>query len=281
MKKRNKLFILVLIFVLILGNIIYSNNHLTFSQHSVETDLSTPIRIIQLSDLHNKKFGENNKNLIKKILEQKPDIVVMTGDMVNSYQKDLTTVTSLIRELSKSIPVYFSLGNHEISYQQNFDVDLKEIFENTGAVVLDYEYADVSIKGNNLRIGGYYGYYRTPHLDTTSAEQKKIMSKFSNEFEDTDIYKLLLCHIPTTWVDWDGIDDYPVNLVLCGHYHGGQIRIPFVGGLHAPYVGWFPKNTKGMFVGEKATCILTTGLGSGKKIPRINNPPEIVIIDLL
>ena len=72
-----------------------------------------------------------------------------------------------------------------------------------------------------------------------------------------------------------------LDLVLTGHYHGGQIRLPLVGGLYAPYVGMFPEYTEGLFEGEQATCILSTGLGSGTRLPRINNLPEIVVADLI
>ena len=77
------------------------------------------------------------------------------------------------------------------------------------------------------------------------------------------------------------MDDYPVDLVLTGHYHGGQVRLPMIGGLVAPYVGWFPEYTEGMYVGEKATAILSTGLGSSPGIPRVNNPPQVVVVDLI
>ena len=117
-------------------------------------------------------------------------------------------------------------------------------------------------------------------MRTADENEQKAEIAFAANFENTENIKLLLCHIPTAWVDWGYIDKYPVDVVFTGHYHGGQIRIPFVGGLYAPYVGWFPENTKGMFEGEKATCILSTGLGSENWIPRIHNPAEIVVLNI-
>ena len=100
--------------------------------------------------------------------------------------------------------------------------------------------------------------------------------------ENTDRIKLLINHIPTQWLEWNYIDRDDVDVVFSGHYHGGIIRIPFIDrGVFAPYVGWFPARSKGMYIGKKATCILSAGLGDERGIPRINNPPEIVVVDLI
>ena len=103
---------------------------------------------------------------------------------------------------------------------------------------------------------------------------------FAEQFERTDRLKFLLCHIPTAWLDWEYIDCYPVDVVFSGHYHGGQIRLPGIGGLVAPYVGLFPEYTKGVFYGEQAVCVLSAGVGTEENIPRINNFPEVVVVDL-
>ena len=151
-----------------------------------------------------------------------------------------------------------------------------DAYRAAGAVVLDTAFAALTVKNQDLRIGGFHGYYRYwGMLETTGVEEA-----FADAFENTDRFKLLLDHIPTGWVDWGKIDELPVDLVLSGHYHGGQIRIPLLGGLYAPYIGLFPQYTEGMYVGETATAILSTGLGSSPGIPRINNLPQIVVVDL-
>jgi len=280
-KRINKSTVILILFSLLLVLIsVQINSVLFITKYEINAGFSNPVRIVQLTDLHNHIFGKNNSTLISEITDQKPDIIVMTGDMLNDNGKDIRVIISLISKLSDSFPVYFSMGNHEIKYQKNYDIDLKLELEKAGAIVLDCEYEDVVLNGNLIRIGGYYGYYRTPHLDTEETHKQTELLEFSNCFENTDRFKLLLCHIPTPWVDWNRIDDFSIDLVLCGHYHGGHIRIPFIGGIYAPYVGWFPKYTKGLFIGKVAKCILSTGLGSESFIPRINNPPEIVIIDL-
>ncbi len=271
---------MVLIVVFAVMFFAWTDNKLVISEYSVDVNLIEPLRIVQLTDLHNRQFGKDNEKLVSEILNQNPDLVVMTGDMINEDNVDISIISSLISKLSSKVPVYYSYGNHELIYEKRISSDLYQTIEKAGAIVLNYQYKDIVVKGNSIRIGGYYGFYWTPHMITDNKEESDAMDEFSSSFEDTDSFKLLLCHIPTTWLDWNRIDDFPIDLVLCGHYHGGQIRIPFIGGLYAPYVGWFPKYTKGLFIGKKANCILSTGLGSNRIVPRINNPPEIVVINL-
>lgn len=255
---------------------------LTVSRYSLDANLNSPIRIVQLTDLHNAEFGRNNERLIALVSEQKPDLIVMTGDMLNRDDENTQIVVNLISDLSGVAPVYYGYGNHETAWEQSWGKNLHEIFSSAGAVVLDNEYVDVSVNHCSLRIGGYMGYYRQPGMFRKSAEQREMEFAFFNEFEDTHRYKILLDHIPTAWIDWRYYNKYPVDLVLCGHYHGGLMRIPFLDqGIYAPYVGWFPENTKGLYEGTKAVCVLSAGLGSEYLIPRINNSPEIVVVDLI
>ncbi|MBR2746515.1 MAG: metallophosphoesterase [Erysipelotrichaceae bacterium] len=282
-KKKCKIWYLLILIMFITLFFVYSilfNKSFILSYYEIKSGFSENVRIVHLTDLHNYLFGKNNTKLIKQVLDESPDIVVMTGDMINENEEDLSVILSLIRELNKSVPVYYSFGNDETIYEREFQNDLTYQLEEAGAVVLNYNYLDIVVRNQLIRIGGYYGYYRTPHMDTSDQDKRNAMNEFCDSFENTDTFKLLLSHIPTTWLDWNRIDDFPVDLVLCGHYHGGQIRIPFIGGLYAPNVGWLPKYTKGLFIGKSATCVLSAGLGTEGFPPRINNPPEIVIIDL-
>ncbi len=286
MQMRKVLFrlgvVILIITLLCSGYCIWIDNHLVITKYTLQTSFKKPIRIVQLTDLHNKKFGKNNRKLVSMVRNQNPDLVVMTGDMLNATEEETETVSSLIAEMAKFSQVYYGYGNHEVKWLRNYNVNLQEMLEKQGAVVVNNSYVDIDIKGQPLRIGGYMGYYRAPHMLTHDEEGKKIEWEFAENFEQTDRYKVLLNHIPTQWVDWHYTNKYDVDLVFSGHYHGGVIQIPFINrGLIAPYVGWFPKNTKGVFFGEKGICILSVGLGSEYSIPRVNNPPEIVIADLL
>lgn len=277
-KKKIAFIVFIIIFVVLFLEI--QNDEIIVQQYGVECDISDEIRIIQLTDLHNLEFGDNNIDLVLKVREQVPDLIFMTGDMFGQSD-NLHVIYSCIKQLSQIAPVYFSYGNHERSWENGTESELRKTLTEAGATVLNCEYIDIECKGESIRIGGYYGYYRAPHMRTSDVEEQEKEIAFADDFEDTENIKLLLCHIPTAWVDWEYIDKYPIDVVFTGHYHGGQIRLPFVGGLYAPYVGWFPENTKGIFEGQEATCILSTGLGSENWIPRINNPAEVVVIDLI
>lgn len=255
---------------------------LTVSFYELNLDVKEPIRIVQLSDLHNSEFGDKNCDLIDIVKEQNPDLIFMSGDMLNRDDPNEDVVLELISRLKDIAPVYFGYGNHEDSWEKTFKKTLKYDFESAGAIVVNNNYIDLEFKGSELRIGGYMGYWQQPHMFNGNPYIVRTEREFADDFENTDRIKLLINHIATQWVDWNYIDKYEVDAVFCGHYHGGMIRIPFIDrGVFAPYVGWFPPRTKGMYTGEKATCILSAGLGSEHSIPRINNPPEIVVVDLV
>lgn len=279
MKKRTKIVFLIIVIAL-LAFWMWPRS-LTDTRYEIKADVTNPIRIIQLTDLHGREFGENNSRLISLVEKQKPDLIFITGDMLDEEYKDLSEICTLISKLSEIAPLYYSYGNQETSMIAA-GIDMKIPLEEAGANVLELEYDDITVNGQELRIGGYAGYYRTPHMDTKDEKLKTEKIAFADDFENTDRQKLLLAHIATSWTDWERIDNHPAGVVFCGHYHGGQIRFPIINrGLYAPYAGWLPKFTKGVFEGECATCVLSAGLSSNEKIPRIYNPPEIVVVDLI
>ena len=267
--------------VLVVGYIAHllCSAELTTAFYSIEADVSKAIRIVQLTDLHSYEHGEQNEELIALVKAIDPDLILMTGDMVDKNDESPSAVIELVSALSAEAPLYYGYGNHETEWQNRHTEDLAEILSEAGAIVVNGEYIDTEINGQPIRIGGYPGYYRYPGMMYASDEQTQADIAFADDFENTDRYKILLCHIPTVWLDWNKIDEFPVDLVLSGHYHGGQIRIPLVGGLYAPYVGLFPEYTKGVFEGETAVCVLSAGLVNS--CIRLNNPPEIVVIDLI
>lgn len=277
---------LILAALLILAGVeIYRSNYiLTVSRFTVQSaKVHEPIRVVFLTDLHGREFGTDNCRLLDKIAGEEPDLIALVGDIFNHNADDdeIDRMCLFIQKASEIAPVYFGLGNHETERIVTYDGDLLQRIRQSGAVVLEADYLDIEINGTPARIGGYMGHYRTPHLNTADPILMEQYNRFFADFENTDRFKLLLNHVPTNWVDWHYIDQYPVDLVLSGHYHGGLIRIPFLEqGLVAPYVGLFPRYTKGMFEGSKATCILSTGL-AGSRVPRFFNLPEIAAVDIV
>lgn len=287
MKSRKSKTFLLLLSLLVLVSFFVRSETLTSralvtTTYQIPAPITEELRLVQLTDLHNTEFGDENCDLIMLVADQNPDLILITGDMLNRDEEDVSVITALLPRLADIAPVYYGLGNHEVSWEKTFGRDITKVLENAGAAVLEAEYIDLEFKGQQIRLGGLMAYYRQPGMMRTTQGANERQFRFAAEFEDTDRYKILLNHIPTPWVDWGYNNLYPVNLVLSGHYHGGMIYFPLLErGLYAPYVGWFPENVRGVFEGEKATCVLSAGLGSEYPLPRIHNNPELVVVDLI
>ena len=245
-------------------------------------NLGGPVRIALLSDLHGKSFGRDNSRLIAKIGEQTPDAIFLDGDMIDrsADSADVQELLRLIKRLHEIAPVYFAPGNHELEYMQTDTSLLTQVTE-AGAVIVNDSYVDVAIAGQPLRIGGTMGhafYFGRSEDEFSSSPEYQ----FLKAFEDTDVPKICLAHMPDTFIFNGAYNLWHVDLILSGHTHGGLIRLPFIGGLYAPMQGWFPEYDQGYFrLGEHMQMVITSGLAGHGMIPRINNPPEIVVIDLV
>ena len=245
-------------------------------------NLASPVRIVILSDLHRKSFGRDNSRLIAKIGEQAPDVIFLDGDMIDrsADQADVQELLRLIESLCEIAPVYFAPGNHELEYMQADASFLTRVSE-AGTAVVNDSYADVTLAGQPLRIGGTMGhafYFGRSEEEFSSSPEYQ----FLKAFEDTDVPKICLAHMPDTFIFNGAYNLWNVDLILSGHTHGGLIRLPFIGGLYAPMQGWFPEYDQGYFrLGEHMQMVITSGLAGHGVIPRINNPPEIVVIDLV
>ena len=275
--------VLLLIGIMIGRNLDQSKYFLNYSSYQISSDkINTSVRILQLTDLHNSEFGENNQKLIDRVASQSPDLILITGDLLNSDEPRTDIATNLISSLCDIAPVYISLGNHEMEYQDNFDVNIIELYQAAGAEVLEYQYEDITVNGQQLRLGGIYGYCMPEkYLETDEADPEECA--FLTGFQSTDLYMVLMCHIPVCWMINDGLEEWDVDCVLSGHVHGGQVILPLIGGLYAPDMGWFPGRLKGIFsskTGNKV-LVLSSGLGNTENIPRFNNIPEIVVVDLV
>ena len=279
MKKFGKtvVFSFVLLTGIFLVSLILSQKCLIVRQYTYRNPkIAAPIRAVQLTDLHNYQYGRDNQRLIAKIQKQKPDVIFMTGDMLNEDEDRTDILLHLVREACAIAPVYFSLGNHEVGYEKAYgEDDLTEQLEAAGAVVLEKEYVDTKIAGQEVRIGGVYGYLLPEDWEDGSEQ------RFLEAFVQTDRLKILLSHVPEGLLLWKSMEYWDVDLVFSGHVHGGQVRVPFVGGLFDPEEGFFPTYTRGMFSCGNGTMILSAGLGSSRGIPRVNNLPEIVVCEIV
>ena len=277
-------FLIVFIMGVILGISTYHSNHtLSITNHTLTSSKFTDsIRILHLTDLHNSEFGEENAELIEMCEEHKPDLILLTGDLVNMDEPGTEVATDLISKLTEIAPVYASLGNHELANEATFGNDLIKLYEQAGATVLESEYIDISINDQDIRLGGIYGYC-LPSKYLVTGESRPDECEFLYDFQDTEDCTILMCHMPVTWLINGSLEEWDVDYVFSGHAHGGQIILPFIGGMYAPDMGYFPGNLKGVFSSEDDSnhLILSSGLGSGTWVPRINNKPEIVVVDIV
>ena len=273
----------LLVFITLLGKMFYQSNHsLNCIYYRIQTDKKfKSIRILQLTDLHNSIFEEKNQELVDLMVKQSPDLILITGDLLNSNELNTDIATDLISDLSKIAPVYVSLGNHEVEYQQNYGTDIVQLYADAGAVVLDRQYQDLEVNGQKIRLGGIYGYcLPEKYLETNEADPEECA--FLSDFQNTDLYTILMCHMPACWLLNDGLDEWDVDCIFSGHVHGGQVILPSIGGVYAPDMGWFPGRLQGLYSSAdgSSTMILSTGLGNTESVPRFNNIPEVVTVDI-
>ena len=259
--KRIFLGVFALVIFALGAGIIPSYYSLEVSDYEFENEkIQESVKLVQLSDIHNAEFGKENQRLLKKLKECEPDLIFITGDLINSDENEISPMLDLIKKLREIAPIYFSLGNHDIEYEKRTGIDLTEKLEKAGAKVLEEKFVDVTVKGQKFRIGGLYTVYIPEDYEVHEWGNAKEQAEFLKEMEDTERYKILLSHIPNTWMYYD---------------------TPFVGGLYAPDMGYFPGRLSGVYEKGHTQVILSRGLGSNTEvIPRFNNIPEIVEVEL-
>lgn len=238
-------------------------------------------RIVQVSDLHNAEFGRGNNELLEVIEDCRPDIIVATGDIIDSGRTDTLTAALFVENAMKTAPVYYVTGNHEARLLKQGGTGKDEYFKlesimvNAGANVLHGESVSIERGESEIQIIGIDDpeYLR---LNKYAGENRITLSNI-DEFIKEDIFTVLLSHRPELFEEYA---ESGVNLVIAGHAHGGQFRLPFVGGLFAPNQGFFPRYDSGLYEKNNTKMVVSRGLGNSAVPIRFNNRPEIVVIEL-
>ena len=281
MKKPNKKTVLIVsvLVILCLGIwTLWGNIALEVNEYEIVSDripeAFAGFRIAQVSDLHNKDFGEGYGQLLTLLSEINPDIIVVTGDLIDSRQTDLDVALEFAWQAGKIARVYYVSGNHEARVPEY--EDLKTGLMKAGVVILENQKVQITREGESITLMGIDDpSFQEDYLfgDSESVARQAI-EDLQNE---SDGYTILLSHRPELF---DLYVDTGMDLVFSGHAHGGQFRLPFVGGLVAPNQGFFPKFDEGRFTEENTTMIVSRGVGNSIIPIRFNNRPEIVLVTL-
>ena len=279
-KKRKSIILAVVAAILfaliawiILGNTALELNTYTISSSKLPQSFDG-YRIAHVSDLHNAEMGKNNEKLLTMLRDADPDMIAITGDLVDSRNTDIEVALQLVREAVKIAPCYYVTGNHEARISE-YD-ELKEAMKAAGVTVLEDAQTEISLTGEFITLIGVNDpTYQTDYL---FGDAKTVMNtKLEELHTEQDRFTILLSHRPElfeTYVDHD------LDLVLSGHAHGGQFRLPFVGGLVAPNQGFFPEYDAGLYSMNHTNMIVSRGIGNSILPFRFNNRPEVIIIEL-
>ena len=257
------------------GYALYYRTHYTINFYQETSEkVSASIRIAVISDIHNREYGENNEVLISDLQTLKPDLILFLGDVIIRDEDDYQPMLNLVSALTGIAPCYGVLGNHE-SERIYFGSDrtLPEKFETAGLKLLRNSREDIRIGEDTLQLIGVEGTaYGFEHYGGREFMERADI--------DPSSYCIVMTHIPILFETQ--LSKYGFDLGIAGHVHGGIVNLPLLGGLYSDEEGFFPEFSAGKSIlGNQQTLIISAGLGDSKPFPpRINNTPELVVIDI-
>ena len=253
----------------------YTKSHyeVTFYQETSKK-VSQNIRLIVISDIHNREYGPDNEVLISDIRSLKPDLILFAGDMVIKKQDDYQSALNLVSNLTKIAPCYGVMGNHEDEriYNMN-DTELVGKFEKAGLNILRNKQETIQIGQDRIQLMGISS-------TTTYGFETYGARKFMDDTPiDSSAYCIVMAHVPYLYDSQ--LSDYLFDLGIAGHTHGGLAILPHFGGIYVQEEGFFPKYDGGRIIlSNGKPLIISRGLGDSRSIPRVNNMPELVVIDI-
>ena len=265
--------------ILIVLFFIWQNNHIVRSDHKYISEKIPAefngFKIVHISDLHNKSFGKDQEYILDKISSASPDIIIVTGDLIDKRRFDLETSLLFIKGAMEIAPIYYVSGNHEALSGEYENITSQLI--NHGVIVLDDAKVELVKDNSKIEILGLRdpAFITSRYSDITDTSE---MKENLNIMRDDSIFQILLSHRPEL------IDIYSeknIDMIFSGHAHGGQFRIPGIGGIVAPGQGFFPKYESGSHILNNSTIYVSRGLGNSLIPIRIFNRPEIVVVTLL
>ena len=261
----------------------YENNNISINRITINREVNGKIKIVQLSDLHSKEFGKENNKLLNKVLKEEPDLILLTGDIIDCTSKKYMDIINFISKISMKVHTYYIPANHETRAAKYEEIIMK-LKKNNVNVLLD-EIRTITIKGNKINILGLVEEQGSAEAYMKRAKgnfQYKDYSIIFQEFAKLPGVKLVLCHYPE---NFKAIGDksyykYKFDLMFSGPADGGQFWLQFVAGLYAPGQGILPKYTAGVHSEASKKLIINRGLGNSGFPLRLFNRPEIVTVTI-
>ena len=276
--KRNIILSMLLFTILavwmVWGNKAVMVNVITVSGNRIPAAFSG-FRIAQVSDLHNAEFGKNNTELLKLLSESRPDIIAITGDLIDANHTDVGIALGFAQESVRIAPTYYVTGNHEAASLQ-YDT-LKAGLEEAGVIVLEDEAVSLERNGETITLLGLGDPDFTVKGDMFGETFAMVSTKLKNLDDGEGWYTILLSHRPELFETYVNCG---IDLVFAGHAHGGQFRLPFISGLVAPNQGLFPQYDAGLYTDGSTSMVVSRGIGNSIIPFRFNNRPEIVLVEL-
>ncbi|PYG87034.1 hypothetical protein LY28_02417 [Ruminiclostridium sufflavum DSM 19573] len=277
MKKKRKYLIIICTGLLVIILICAFYNGLVVNKFNITAEKlneNEAIRLVLISDLHSHIYGKNQSKLVKLIERQKPDIIALAGDIADD-EEAFEGTELFLAGIKGMAPAYYVTGNHEFWSE---DVkDIKDKIKKYDVNILENTFERIRIKNSDIIVCGIEDPEVVKYEKPDMNYYEELQRLFS-QMQDKQGYKILLAHRPELIEIYK---KYSFDLVLSGHAHGGQIRIPFIlNGLFAPNQGWFPEYAGGAYEYKSLTHIVSRGLSYNPRLPRIFNPPEVVVIDL-
>ncbi len=267
-------FLAIFIIVTIRENNTLELNYIEVNNSTLPSEFKG-FKIAHVSDLHNSQWGENNERLINLLKSSKPDIIAITGDIVDKSRTNIEIAIKFATEATKIAPCYYVSGNHE-SAISNYN-ELENGLIKAGVTVLNNTKVEIKRGNEKITIMGICD--PTLVIDEKEGYDEKsitsdLISKISYTKKD---YTILLSHRPE---NFDIYAEKEIDLTLSGHAHGGQVRLPLVGGILAPNQGFFPSYDSGLYEKNTSAMVVSRGIGNSSFPVRINNVPEVILIEL-
>ena len=258
--------LVAIVLLIIHGNTAIKVEEIDIRSEKIPTEFSG-YRIAHVSDLHNAEFGKDNERLLSLIEEEKPDIIVITGDIIDSRNPDATVASDFINRAADIAPCYYVRGNHEKRIPEEYEKFLSEI-ESENVYILADESVTLEREGAEISLIG---------MDDYPVYRSQFLPLLTSVCDEGEGYKIVLSHKPDFYREYA---EAGADLVFCGHAHGGQFVLPFIGGVLAPGQGFLPEYTDGLYNIENTDMIVSRGLGNSLFPFRINNYPQLIIAEL-